>query len=324
MLHSACLLAILVTAGPGEDQIHLKDGKVVAGTVTARLKDAVEIEVDGKKRRIQRGLIDRITDAAGHIRWVDAQTAKSAHYELVSNLPRPRAQELLRQLELFYAWFHGAFAKDWRLHDLERLRVQCARTRAEYIEHLAKGSTIQPPPQAFFSTGDETLCLCDEPLPGHARAEQTLFHEAGHQLLTLAANFPPGTQDPHYWVFEALPCTFEGLVEKGGKLVQLVEKGRSANMKARLKAGKPMKSLAELDAMTQQGFGVAEYDQGYTLAWFLLTAEGGKHRKGFLAFVQDVAFTRVRPDTFQKLLGRPIDAFEPAWREFVLGLELGK
>lgn len=318
----ATAFSLCMLLAPEDDRVYLKDGKVIACKVTDRAKDTIEIEVDGKKRRIQRALVDKIAGPDGHVRWIDATTTSSKHYKLTSNLPKERSQELLRQLELFYAWFFAYFAKDWRLHDQERLQVSCARTREEYVKHLtAPGGN---PPQAYYSSGSETLFLCDEPLPGQARAEQTLFHEAGHQILTLTANFPSATKDAHFWVFEALPCVFEGLVEKGGKLVLALNQSRTSNMKIRFEKGMAIRPLQDMDAMMQAGFGASEYDQAYTFAWFLLNADGGKYRKGFLSFVQDVAFTRVRPDTFEKMVGKPIGEYEGAWRTFVRGLDTGE
>jgi hypothetical protein len=180
---------------------------------------------------------------------------------------------------------------------------------------------MRPPPMAFYSTGDEALCLCDQPLPG-GRSEETLFHEAGHQLLNLAANFVSSPRDPHYWVTEAIPCTFEGLVEQDGKLVDGVDLNRLANLRARLPSGQAIHKLSALDAMTQAEYQVHEYDQGYTLAWFFLKAEGGKYRRPFLRFVEDVSFSRVRPETFKKQLGREIDEFDAEWRAFVQSLPL--
>jgi hypothetical protein len=165
--------------------------------------------------------------------------------------------------------------------------------------------------------------MCDQPLAG-GRSETVLFHEAGHQLLHMTANFLAAPGEPHYWVTEAIPCTFEGLVERDGKLVEEVNKNRFANLRARLQAGQSVHALAALDGLTQASFKVEEYDQACTLAWFLLKADGGKLRKGFLAFVEDVQLSRARPDTFKKQVGRGLDELEAEWRAFVLGVPLGE
>jgi hypothetical protein len=200
--------------------------------------------------------------------------------------------------------------------------VRCTRTRAEYEQHFGRLSSLHPPPMAFYSAGAEELYMYAEPVAA-GRAEETLFHEAGHQLLHLAANFMAEPGEPYYWVTEALPCTFEGLVERDGKLVAEVNRLRFANVRARLAAGRPLPRPSTLDAMTQAQYQADEYDQGCTLAWFLLTANGGRHRKGFLRFVADVELTRVRPETFQKQVGRAIDEFETEWRAFVVSVPLG-
>lgn len=322
MLATTLLAAVLVFTAGDDSIVHLKDGKSVTGQVTERKGDAIDLLVDGKKRRIPRSQIDRITDTEGNVRWVDALVTSTAHYEIQSNLPRERAKELGRKLEMLYAWFFQTYEKDWRLHDVKRLKVRCTRTKREYEEHLATLTPIRPAPMAFYSTGDEALCMCDQPIPG-GRSEETLFHEAGHQLLGLTANFAASPQDPHYWVTEAIPCTFEGLVEKDGKLVDQVMLARLANVRARMARGPGIHELAKLDAMTQKDYRADEYDQGFTLAWFFLKAEGGKYRKPFLRFVEDVSFTRVRPETFKKHLGRELDEFEAEWRAFVQGLPLG-
>lgn len=323
MLHVASLALLFLLPLPEDERVHLKDGKVLVGQVTDRKPTVIEIVVDGKKRKVARALIDRITDAAGNIHWVDAYEVSTRHYVIKTNVPKERAEVLGRRLELFYAWFQTTFAKDWSLHDNKRLRVECARTRQEYLTQFRKFSISEQMPAAFYAVHFETLYLADEPLPGQDHPEQTLFHEAGHQMMMLAANLGAEPRLPRYWVHEAVPCTLEGLREVDGKLVQGLVAGRIRNIKARLANGEPLLPLAELDMLTQLQMGAKEYDQAYSLAWYFLTAEGGKFRKPFLRYVQDIAFTRVRPETFEKLFGRKIQDFEADWLRFVKALDTG-
>ena len=317
------IAATFLVPPPDDDSVvRLKDGKSIRCQVTQRKNDAIEVLAEGKKRRIPRAQLDCITDLEGHIRWQDRLVVSTAHYEIHANVPRERAQELGRKLELLYAWFFATFEKDWKLHHVKRLQVRCARTRAEYEQHLANLVPTRPAPLAFYTNGEEGLCMCDQPIPG-GRSETVLFHEAGHQLLHMTANFLSAGDEPHYWVTEAIPCTFEGLVERDGKLVEEVNKNRFANLRARLQAGNGVHKLAALDAQTRGSFRVEEYDQACTLAWFLLKAEGGKYRKGFLKFVEDVQFSRVRPETFQKQVGRTLEELEAEWRAFVQSVPLG-
>jgi phosphopantetheine adenylyltransferase len=118
------LLTAFVVLTAGDDSIvHLKNGKSIVCEVSERKGDAIEILVEGKKRRIPRAQIDRITDQEGNIRWIDALVTSTAHYEIHSNVPRERAKELGRKLEMLYAWFFQTYGKDWRLHDVKRLTV---------------------------------------------------------------------------------------------------------------------------------------------------------------------------------------------------------
>lgn len=321
MLHVAPLALLSLLPLPEDERVHLKDGKVLVGQVTDRKPTVIEIVVDGKKRKVARALIDRITDAAGNIRWVDAYEVSTRHYVIKTNVAKERAETLGRRLELFYAWFEATFSKDWSFHDNKRLRVECARTRQEYETEFRAHALSARMPQAFYSVGTGALYLADEALPGHDHPEQTLFHEAGHQIMILAANLDSTPQSPRYWVHEALPCTFEGLREEGGKLVQGLVHGRIRNLKIRMARGEGLRPLDELDKLTQVQMGADEYDQAYSLAWYFLTAEGGKYRKPFLRYVQDIAFTRVRPETFEKYFGRKIQDFDAEWRRFVSGLE---
>ena len=118
-----------------------------------------------------------------------------------------------------------------------------------------------------------------------------------------------------------MACTFEGLHVENGKLVQGLSDQRIRNLHIRMAEGSALRTLSVLDTLDKSKYLAPEYDQGYALALFFLTSNGGKWKKPFLDYYQDIAFTRVRDNTFEKLFGRKIDTFEKEWREFVLALK---
>src|SRR5258708_22990867 len=92
----ACRATVAVLLAD-EDKIWFKDGKVVAGTIVDRKNAYVEITVDGKKQRITREKIAKITDANDHVRWIDACETKTAHYTILSNSEKASLDGLTRK-----------------------------------------------------------------------------------------------------------------------------------------------------------------------------------------------------------------------------------
>jgi len=313
----ACLAALALLVAD-EDKIWLKDGKVVAGTIVDRKNAYVEITVDGRKQRVTREKIAKITDANDHVRWIDACETRTAHYTIQSNSEKASIDGLTRKVELFYAWFFANYNADLKLHAMKHLAISFIDHRDEYltVAKVVQSGGVTPP--GFYSQGSEMLFVCREPVGGSEDPDCVLFHEAGHQILHLCANLGGG--DEHHWVNEAMACTFEGLKLDGDKAVMGLSDQRIRNLQLRIAHGEALHPLDVLDKLRKEQYHAPEYDQGYALALFFLTGNGGKWKKPFLAYFQDIALTRVRENTFERLFGRKIESFDAEWRDFVVAL----
>ncbi len=315
-------LALAQAGAPPPDRIVLKNGTTLAGRILERAKRYVLVEVGGRKRRVPRSKIARITDAEGHVRWADAIQFETKHYLVRTNVDEQRARALVGKLELFEGWFRREFARDWKLHEVRRMGVHLYRTRAEYERYAAgAGGLRRRLPLAFYAQGTGTLHTPEQNFSGENATLTALFHEAGHQLLHLEANFAGRPDLPHHWLTEGFAVLFEGLRIEDGKVRLGLARHRVLRAQDLLRRGK-FRPLKELDAMTSRGFGADEYVQAYTLVHFFMFGQGGKYRRALTAFARDVWFTRARPDSFRKRFKAPIETFEEPWRAYVR--ELGR
>lgn len=308
------LFALLMTNGANAqsaDRVHLKHGKRVEGKIAKRHRLYIEIVVDGKRRKISRKLIDRITDDKNHIRWEDAYTYETAHYRIQSNADRQRAEAMAKRLELFNAWFFKNFRKVWKLHKVKRMGVKMFRTRDEFAAYHRALNRKGNSPGGFYFTGDETLYIPIEERRSRVDfAKNALFHEGGHQILHLAANLAGGKHGrPRHWINEGIPCYFEALSVVKGKLILGVNGNRFMRALLMAEQGK-LHPLEKFDQLTREQYHVDEYCQGYALAHFFMEAKQGAYREAFLEYARDVFFTRDRPDSFKKRMGKPIGEFE--------------
>lgn len=150
------------------------------------------------------------------------------------------------------------------------------------------------------------------------RTWNTVQHEGFHQF----AHATMGQAMPA-WVDEGLAEYFGEAVFTGDGYVSGVVPGwRAKRIKTRIEQGafastKELRSwtLAEWNARLD----ALNYDHAWSMVQFLAHADGGRYRRAFAAYLNDVAAGRPRDRAWQQHFGAD-EGFEQAWRAWWLGL----
>ena len=259
--------------------------------------------------------------------WAAPWKIDTEHFEIRTNVPLSEAIAFGRHLEAFHDLFFAMLADV--LGDRTPLaqrfkqkaktgetdgpshKVYYFASRDEFIEHLRplQGDAAEQilgvyvPPRKGVRPAVAPAYFFRDP-GGQLDVTATLYHEVSHQLLFESGG--AGMNDfkknvGNYWVFEGLGTYFEtlqpqpdGSIEIGGLVGErllaakqnLVEKGRIV----------PLADYARLDqdGFNERGDVYLNYQEAIAFATFFLQGGGGKYREGFLDYVRDAYFGRLR------------------------------
>lgn len=249
-------------------------------------------------------------DPASFARHVD-----TAHYAIASNASPEQTQRVADVVEALHAAYAQFFADRLpaRAPDA-RFQLALYRDRPDFQKHntsraWAEGFYRKPVCHAYFDA--------DSPNPVH-----WMLHEATHQLDTEWAGFP---RTP--WVEEGLASYFgtsrivDGVLGPGDfdvdtyPLWWLGDMGLSGDLKRDLAARRivPLRELIDNDGPPIPA-DVNRYYIGYwSLAHYLLHADGGRHAEAFRAMVDGGGSL----DAFERHVG-PVERIEAEWYAYLL------
>jgi hypothetical protein len=152
-----------------------------------------------------------------------AWTVKTDHYEIKTNVSLEQGVALGQALEQFHEFFHQTFAGFFnepeqlrKIFDgtartvnrtAQQYRVHFYRTRKEYVSRLKPVFPAIEATNGIYLTGDRTAHFyADEKY----NAEDTLFHEATHQLFYEShLQHREIAEGAHFWIVEGIACYFE-------------------------------------------------------------------------------------------------------------------
>ncbi len=148
---------------------------------------------------------------------------------------------------------------------------------------------------------------------GQLDVTSTLYHEASHQLLFESAGPDNYAQNVgNYWVFEGLGTYFETIRARARRLAPGRRPGRppdrsgaeAADPGARVHPDRAIRRHGPGAVLGQNGGGDyhLHYAESMALAVFLMQADGGRYREGFLDYVHDAYKGRFRGGS-----GRPLE-----------------
>ena len=147
---------------------------------------------------------------------------------------------------------------------------------------------------------------------GQLDVTSTLYHEASHQLLFESAGPDDYARNSgQYWVFEGLGTYFETLQHEpdGSLRIGGLQGPRVEQARRRLIGGGEAIPIEQFVALNRPRFQGEQggsdiylnYAEAMALAVFLMQAEGGRHREGFLEYVRDVYKGRYRAGSGRSL-----------------------
>jgi hypothetical protein len=300
-------------------------------------------------------------DEADAIRrdWARKWEIETEHFRIFTNVPLDEAISFGRKLELLHELFFSLMADVFdpdRLPLAQRFKkpglkpalpspgarkfyqVYYFATREEYAQYLTPiqggGARLSlgtyVPRKESREFGGVSYFFND--VGGQLDVTSTLYHEASHQLLFESAGPDNYINNVgNYWVFEGLGTYFETLqVEPDGSLrIGGMVGPRIAQARRRLIERKefiPIEHLVALNGSRfrgEQGGGdiFLHYAESMALAVFLMQADGGRHREGFLDYVRDAYKGRLRGNSGRTLEDRLDISYPELNRAFLRYLE---
>ena len=260
--------------------------------------------------------------------WARKWEISTEHFKIYTNVPLNEAISFGRKLEdlheLFFALMADVIGPE-QLSLAQRYRVPGLKptpprnahqvyyfaTREEYAQHLAPiqgaGARVSlgtyVPRKESKSFGGISYFFND--VGGQLDVTSTLYHEASHQILFESAGPDDYARNAgNFWVFEGLGTYFETLqAEPDGSLrIGGMVGPRIAQARRRLIGANEFLPIEHLVALGPAQFKgdrgggdiFLHYAESMALAVFLMQADGGSHREGFLDYVRDAYKGRFR------------------------------
>lgn len=264
------------------------------------------------------------------------------HYELTTNHSLEEGVRLASRLEALHQVWQQLFAgyvmsaeEMRRLFDggrpsaaiPNRMKVIYYRNQQEYQDALARlepniGITV-----GMYLGGRRTAYF----FAGEQQSDGVLFHEATHQLFNESRSTAPAIgREANYWVLEGVACYLESLRwQDDYAVLGGAESERMYAARYRLLNDGFHVPLAELTGYGMRRLQTDEriatlYSQASGLTYFLQFYDGGRYRPALGEYLLSVYTGRDRPGTLSELTGKPYDALDQEYRDWIVSLGGGR
>lgn len=149
----------------------------------------------------------------------------------------------------------------------------------------------------------------------HSDRWSTLQHEGFHQFASAVI-----TGDIPMWVNEGLAVYFEHAIFTGdGYVTGIIPPDRLARVRELIRAH-AVKSVPEMMQLSNRTWNAelsfVNYDQAWSMVYFLAHAENGKYQHAFDGFLRSVSGGDSWNDAWLTHFGRGTDEFEAQWRAY--------
>jgi hypothetical protein len=239
------------------------------------------------------------------------------HYHLRTDLPPDQARELTRRLEAMFAYYETLLGGVEATFD-RRLGVVVHRRNEDFLQ--AVGQAYRGCAGVF--TGRALHVAADTDCFSETSIRQAMQHEGFHQFLH--AGVLRGDRRFPLWLNEGLAEYAAGAFWTGRRLVGgVIDPARLHRIVRRVK-GRQFRALRDLLGVTVESWGaeeqlqVVEYDQVWSLVYFLTHGMGARYHRALGAYIRDLAGGKAdvgdRFDVFQKHFGGDIDALEEQYQ----------
>jgi len=287
------------------------------------------------ERKYAGSWIDAATDAKKHADIKTGWRVETEHYIVNTNssleagvaltAQLERLNEIWRQVFVTYYLPEAELRKRFEVTGPVRpashqFHVVYFRNRDEYNSALRSTQPLIGMTLGIYMFDVHTAYF----FAGDGSNDQTLFHEATHQLFQ---EIRPAARDVgrhnNFWVLEAVACYMESLVPHGDYYtLGGFEEGRVPAARKRLLEDHFYVPLAELTAMGRDEFQHDKrlpmiYSQSSGLAMFLMHDGGGRYRQPLVDYLLAIYANKSDPDTLARLTGTKYDKLDAQYFEFM-------
>ena len=276
---------------------------------------------------------------------------RTEHFLVKTNYSLERGVEVAKSLEDFHDFFMQTFAQFYNSPEQMKrffegsvrksrrgrrrnvFEVHYYRTQQEYIDRLIAKIPLIAITNGLYYPNDRVAYFFHNPAGG---TEDTLYHEATHQLLYESSKKNRLiAQDHHFWIVEGIACYMESFERNNGHFsLGNPNFVRFANARKRFLGlgglAKYYVPLAEFDSMGMNGFQAAprlteNYSQAASLAHFFMHAEGGHFRDALIEHLSQMYSTNRSvnnaPQSLSDLIGLDYGDLDRLYGEYVRQLE---
>ena len=317
---------------------------------------------EGGERYYKRRWISVEREAELRRDFRNAWVVETEHFKVRTNVSLERGVEVAKALEDFHAFLLTTFASFFETPaELEKrfagsgsrssrvrprqMDVHYFASRDEYNTVVATAlklpvSTIAMTNGTYLE-GTQTSCFFDQ--PDKPEAQQTLFHEATHQILDLhttadrlrAINQRAGrsgarrpwviAEHDNYWIVEGIACYMESFRRDGGVFsLGDPEHGRFQHARYRMVEDNWYRPLAEFSAMGRDEFQADPelarvYTQSSGLAHFLMHYDNGRYRDALIELLSQLYRPNLRQSipSLDKLTDTPLPRLDAQYRAYM-------
>jgi hypothetical protein len=287
------------------------------------------------ERKFAGSWIDRAADARKHAEIKSGWRVETEHYIVNTNSSLEAGVALATQLERLNGIWRQVFVT-YYLPEAElkkrfeatapirsathQYHVVYFRDRDEYNAALRPMQPLIGMTLGIYMFDSHTAYF----FAGDGQNEQTLFHEATHQLFQ---EVRPATRDlgrrNNFWVVEAIACYMESLVAHDGySTLGGFDEGRVPAAHKRLIEDHFYVPLAELvtmgrDALQHDPRLPMLYSQSSGLAMFLMHYNGGQYRQPLVDYLLAVYANKADADTLAGDTGVKYDKLDEQYMDFM-------
>ncbi len=243
-----------------------------------------------------------------------AYVLRTDHLVVSTNVPFARARALAATFERHVAAVLDAFGEplDLRL-PADPLRVVVARRRSEFEAVLREKVDRPVEWGAFYVPAEGTVYASEERREsGGLSVVADARHELTHAVLDVGRPSPARGRmfaGPHFWAWEGAAVWTERLLDPAGSAHG---SERFDRFRRRHAAG-DVTPLADLFALRQADFAGRHYDQVASLTSWLMEADGGRARAGFLALLARAMDGAAEAGDFERLVGMTPEVAQTRW-----------
>lgn len=330
------------------EAVKLKSGQVWHDRFGWLPKSHVERYEKGERFVRGRWMSEAKADIA-HEDFRNAWEIRTEHFQIKTNHSLDRGVELATKLEEFHTVFFQTFASFFHTPEAMKslfsgsdgaarviaapYKVYFYRTKDEYLAEL-RPKTNQPIEitNGMFFPETGISYFFDGPNAKEEELDATLYHEATHQLFSVARpRAVPIGQRSDFWIIEGIACYMESFVcDRENHQVSLGDPFYSRFVAARLHLEND-KYYVPLQEFTRMGMAPYQsvkqphiawnYSQGAALAHFFMHFDNGRYRDDLIEHLSqiysDTKRTRDAPAGLDELTGVPFGELDQQYQAYL-------